>query len=104
MILGTNTAIGTGTLALVSGNLQTGLTTGLLLTNPLTFSNSNVTLGRTNPVLFSGNAVLNGTNNTLTVTNAGVTFDSNGVISGAGMLTKAGAGTLVLSAAKPTAA
>ena len=98
LTLGTTTAIGTGTLNLINGSLQTSATGGVLLTNAVTFNNSTVTFAGSNPLLFSGAATLSGTNNTLTVTNSAQTvFD--GVISGAGILTKAGTGTLVLSAA-----
>ena len=94
--IGSATTIGTGTLSLLSGSLSTSASAGVLLTNPLTFNNSAVTLAGTNPLLFSGSAALNGTNNTLTVTNTAPT-NLNGVISGAGFLSKAGTGTLILS-------
>ena len=89
LTLGTATAIGTGTLNLINGSLQTSATGGVLLTNAVTFNNSSVTFAGSNPLLFSGAAMLNGTNNILTVTNTALT-DFNGIISGGGILTKAG--------------
>ena len=45
-------AIGSGALTLASGSMQTSSTTGLLLTNAVTLSNSNVTFAGSNPLRF----------------------------------------------------
>ena len=94
--VGIAAAIGTGTLTLGGTVLTSSSATGLLLPNPVTLSNSSVTLGGSNPLLFSGAFTLNGTNNTVFI-NSGVSVVIDGAIGGSAMLTKAGSGTLVLA-------
>ena len=100
--LANSTSLGSGALTLVSGTLSTTTSGGLLLNNPLTLSNSTVslgTVGSSNPILFSSTAAvtLAGTTDTLTVNAPSTAFDA--VVSGSANFTKAGTGTLVLTAA-----
>src|SRR5204862_192323 len=74
----TSAALGTGTVTLTAGTVQTANSSGVLLTNAVNFNNANGTLGGSNPLLFgAGTVTLNGTNNVLNVTNTAVTNFNN---------------------------
>ncbi|NCX98061.1 MAG: hypothetical protein EBX35_05695, partial [Planctomycetia bacterium] len=98
--IGTNTALGAGTLAINGGLLSSNAaTTGgdRTLTNPITLG-GNVAFGdgSTGLLTFSGNVTLSGTR--ALVTNVGTTF--SGIVSGTGFgITKQGTSTLTLSGA-----
>src|SRR5262249_20561997 len=94
--LGTAAALGSRPLTLVSGRFAAPPPGGILLPNAVNFNNANVTLGGSNPILLSGAIALNGTVDALNVSNTALTV-FHGLVSGAGQLTKLGAGTLVLS-------
>jgi autotransporter-associated beta strand protein len=88
-------ALGTGTLILKSGTLTAG-GSAVALANPVTLG-GNVTLGGSADLTFTGQATLTG-KRALTVSNTGVTTFAGAVgqSGGTSVLTKAGAGTLVL--------
>lgn len=96
LILGNSAAAGSGPLTLISGTITAA--------SPLSIGNSvvlagNVTVGGKNNVTFTGQTTLTG-NRTLTIVGTVVTTFSGAIGQNAvAALTKAGAGTLVLSAA-----
>jgi hypothetical protein len=104
--IGTATnALGTGTLVLNSGTIDTTVTspTTMVLNNPVTV-NGTVTVTGTNSLIDfnSTNTQLYGGN--LIVTNTGTTTFSGTLVAGAGSLTvNAGAGTVVVSGASNSA-
>lgn len=96
LIVGNNGALGTGTLTMAFGTIKAN-TGPISLANALNL-NGNFTVAGTQNLTFMGPTTLTGTR-TVTVTNTGLTtFAGNIGQSAAGLgLTKAGAGTLVLS-------
>lgn len=96
MALGSNTAVGTGTLTLQTATIQAD-TAARTLSNAVVLS-GNTTFGGSLNLTFSGPATLNA-NRTITTTNTGLTtFSGNiGESGGSFKLSKAGAGTLRLS-------
>ena len=100
LVVGNNTALSNAALTLTGGALQTSLTAGLLLTNPINLNNANVTLGggaNNNPLLFAGPLGISLTNNVLNVANTSTTDFDGSYLYSAGFLTKTGTGTLTLS-------
>jgi autotransporter-associated beta strand protein len=94
---GNNSALGSGTLTLQAGTLSAS-GGAVSLANPVTVA-GNVTIGGSSAMTLSGALTLTG-NRTLTVSNTGLTTIAGAIgqsTSGLG-LTKAGPGTLVLSA------
>jgi autotransporter-associated beta strand protein len=96
--VGTNSALGTGTLALTGGTLQSD-GPALSLANTINLG-GNVTLGGSANLTFSGATTLTG-NSTVTVTNKGLTTLAGaiGETGGPQSLSKAGSGKLVLAGA-----
>src|SRR5262249_54384518 len=95
--IATSTALGSGTVTLTSGTIKADNTSGVLLTNAVTFNNANVTLGGVNPLLFGAGAVtLGGTQDTINVTNTAPTIFNN-AIGGGGQFIKTGGGALILT-------
>jgi autotransporter-associated beta strand protein/adhesin HecA-like repeat protein len=95
LTVGSNTAAGTGMLALMNGTVQAN--TAVILTVPYTVGPNGPlgsTLGGQNDLILSGAGILN---DSLQVNNAAGTITLSGNVSGSGGITKAGAGTLVLS-------
>ena len=93
--LGNATALGTDSLALNGGTLSSSSTTGYSLGNALSLG-GDVTLGsatNTGKITFSSTTNLGGATRTLTVAS---TVELSGVVSN-GSITKAGAGSLILS-------
>ncbi|MDP1580755.1 MAG: autotransporter-associated beta strand repeat-containing protein, partial [Candidatus Didemnitutus sp.] len=93
LLVGSNSALGTGTLTFNGGTLTSNA--------PRTFTNAlalaaNSTLGGTSALTFTGNGDLGSTTRTLTISNSALTTWS-GALTGTAGLTKAGAGTLLLS-------
>ena len=104
VVLGSNNGLGAGTntLTLSSGALQSGVSGGVTLSNPITFSNSTLAFTGNNPLTFTGKASLSSTSgntNTIEIQNALQTTVFGGVVSGTGSLTLVGRGTLTLQAA-----
>ena len=111
LTIGSPLSLGNATLKLISGTFLTTIGTsatlpnGLVLTNPLSFFNSNVTLGApTFPITFNGAVTFAGASELLTIP-SGVTITMSGVITGSSSLilnpvlagATQGTGTLVLS-------
>ena len=90
-----NSALGTGPLTLVGGDVQTFVTAGVSVANPVIFNGGSVTMAGTPNMTFTGPVSLTGIT-TLTTTNTGLTTFA-GPISGTGALTRTSTGTLVLS-------
>jgi len=97
LALGSNNALGTGTLILTTGTLQAS-GAAVALTNAVTLGGS-VTIAGSLDLTFNGSTTLTG-NRTLTVTNTGTTTFAGAIgQSSSGLsLTKSGAGKLVLAA------
>ena len=94
VILGTNTAAGTGTFTMSTATIQAG-GAARTLANAVTLL-GNTTFSGAYDLTFTGATVVAATR-TLTVSNTSTTF--SGVISGAGGLTKGGSGALTLGGA-----
>ena len=98
LILGNNAALGSGTLILTSGALQTSLAAGLTLGNPVAFtSNGAATLGGNNAIVISGSTVTLVGANTLTVNNATTITDVIGGAAASLILGANSTGTLTLA-------
>jgi autotransporter-associated beta strand protein len=96
LTLGNNSALGTGTLTINSGTIKAGASS-ITLANALSLA-GNFTVAGTNALTFSGAATLTGARTVTTTNSALTTFSGNIGQSSSGLgLTKAGAGTLVLS-------
>jgi autotransporter-associated beta strand protein len=98
VLAGTDASLGSGTITFNGGGLSSNNTGARTFTNPVVFSGSG-TLGdttQTGALTFSGGVDLGGATRTINVLSS-ATF--SGAVSGAGGLTKDGAGNLVLSTA-----
>jgi autotransporter-associated beta strand protein len=95
LAVGNATDLGTGTLTINGGVLQ-GNGTALTLANALAF-NGDFTVGGTSDLTLTGGVTLAGGRRTVTVTNTGLTTLAGAIAATTLGLTKAGAGTLVLS-------
>lgn len=102
--VGSNTALGTGTVTLADASLRSDSSTARTLANPLTIGGS-VTLGASNTgVLTFSNASPVSLSDNTTLTNATAVTFSGGLSGTAGRtFTKAGAGTLTLGGASSVA-
>lgn len=96
--LGNDSAAGTGTLTLNGGTIEAF--GGARSLNEAVTVGGNFAVGGSQNLTLSGAMNLGGATRTVTVDNSGLTTFS-GTISGTGGLTKAGAGTLVLSGTNP---
>jgi len=95
--LGNNSALGTGTFNINAGTIQSTDSTARTFTNAVTIG-GNFIVGGTGNLTFSNTAASAlGGNRQITVTNSGTTATFAQAFSGANSITKAGAGTLVLS-------
>lgn len=95
--LGNNSALGTGTFNIKAGTIQSTDSTARTFTNAVTIG-GNFIVGGTGNLTFSNTAASAlGGNRQITVTNSGTTATFAQAFSGANSITKAGAGTLVLS-------
>jgi autotransporter-associated beta strand protein len=95
--LGNDSALGTGPATLSGGTLSATATRAI--SNPVTLA-GNITLGGANDMTFQTGAWTLTGNRTVTVSNSGLTTISSNIgqdVTGGRGLTKAGAGTLVLS-------
>ena len=97
---GTTPLTGAPNLTWINGTLQTSLTNGVLLTNPLTFNNSTVTLAGSNTLLFGNGAptLTAGTTNFFNDINTAVTDFNQAFAGTTGVFVKLGADTLIMSA------
>ena len=89
-----SSALGTGSLTLGGGNLQTTVVGGVTLANPVILDGATVTLNGTQNLTF-GSASLTGISTVNTSSAPTTTFQ--GALSGSGALTKTGGETLVLA-------
>ena len=94
LAIGSDSAIGTGTLDFGGGTIESVDNTARTITNPLNFSASS-SFGGTGNLTFTASPTPNGTDKTLTVTNPRTEF--SGVLAGASGRTKEGDGLLVFS-------
>ena len=95
LIIGTvNSALGTGPFTLAGSTVETTVSGGVTLANPIILDGSSAATGGTQNLTFTGAVSLTGI--TTLSTNA-LTVTTFGAVSGSGALTKGGSDTLVLS-------
>ena len=101
LVIGNNAALSTGPVVLSGGTLQTTVANGLILHNPVTLNNAQLTLAGSDNLIFAGSLTINGFN-TINVTNTAITDFDGTYLASNGTLFKSGTGTLILSGGSNT--